>query len=103
MAEPFVEQDTTPGGGPTGWREENPQVFDYLCNLSLASNLKGKLLLIHGEPAQVQVMKMVRALIEANKFFDLLAIPDPDHVFTETNERYRQEAIRRYFQEHLKP
>ena len=48
-------------------------------------------------------MKMVRALIEANKFFDLLAIPDPDHVFTETNERYRQEAIRRYFQEHLKP
>ena len=40
MAEPFVEQDTTPGGGPTGWREENPQVFDYLCNLSLAATSK---------------------------------------------------------------
>ena len=86
-----------------GWPEEEPEVYNYLSNRNLASDLKGRLFLIHGDPAQEAVMKMVRALIQENKFFDLLAIPGADHAFTGTDYEYWQEAVRRYFVEHLKP
>jgi dienelactone hydrolase len=52
-------------------------------NVTLAGNLKGKLLLIHGDmddnvhPAST--MQLVNALILANKNFDLLIVPNQGH------------------------
>ena len=54
-------------------------------NAELAANLKGHLLLVHGEidnnvhPANT--MRLVDALIKANKRFDMLIIPGARHGF----------------------
>ncbi len=73
-----------------GWGERYigmPEGDNYAgqINASLAKNLKGKLLLIHGElddnvhPSLT--MQLVDALIAANKDFDLLIIPFTNHGF----------------------
>ncbi len=84
--------------------QKNKEKYEYASNLRLAGNLKGKLLLIHGTSDGAvpfsQTMKMVEALIRANKSYDLIVLPEHGHEFA---GRYEQEAIRRYFQEHLKP
>lgn len=59
--------------------------FDYRshANASLAENLKGKLLLAHGEMddnvTPHLTMRLVDALIKANKDFDLLIVPNAEH------------------------
>jgi dipeptidyl aminopeptidase/acylaminoacyl peptidase len=57
--------------------------FDAQANASLAEDLQGKLLLVHGEMDDNAVphgtMRLVDALISANKDFDLLIIPNADH------------------------
>ena len=45
---------------------------------------------------------MVDALIRANKHFDLVLLPEKGHSLPRISPYWR-EAIRRYFQEHLKP
>ena len=76
--------------------------FENQVNSLLVENLRGKLLLVHGDmddnvhPAMT--IQVVDALIEANKDFDLLIVPDRDHGL---NEPY---VIRRrwdYFVRHL--
>jgi dipeptidyl aminopeptidase/acylaminoacyl peptidase len=73
-----------------GWGERYigmPEGDNYAgqINASLANNLKGKLLLVHGElddnvhPSLT--MQLVDALIAANKDFDLLIIPFTNHGF----------------------
>ena len=47
-------------------------------------------------------MKMVAALIRAGKPYDLIVLPEQGHLGT-MRSTYWREAIRRYFQEHLKP
>jgi len=71
------------------WWPEHWMGFDvgehYIeqSNLSLAKNLKGKLLMVHGDmdnnvnPAST--LRMAGELIKANKDFDLLLIPNRDH------------------------
>ncbi len=55
------------------------------ANAGLASNLKGKLLLVHGDmddnvhPAMT--LQVVDALVKANKDFDLLILPNRNHSF----------------------
>jgi dipeptidyl aminopeptidase/acylaminoacyl peptidase len=55
------------------------------ANAGLAANLKGKLLLVHGDmddnvhPAMT--IRVVDALIQANKDFDLLILPNRNHSF----------------------
>ena len=87
-----------------GLPQKNKEKYEYASNLRLAGNLKGKLLLIHGTSDGAvpfsQTMKMVAALILAGKPYDLIVLPEHGHEFA---GRYEQEAIRRYFQEHLKP
>lgn len=89
--------------------ERNKDAYEYASNLRLAGNLKGKLLLIHGTSDTAvpfsQTMRMVEALIRAGKPYDLIVPPEWGHWDNETRAResYRLEAIRRYFQEHLKP
>ncbi len=89
------------------WMERpknNREGYEYASNLRLAGNLKGKLLLIHGTSDEgfSNTMKMVDALIRAAKPYDLIVLPEGDHMSTVT-ATYSWEAIRRYFQEYLKP
>jgi len=57
--------------------------YEGASNLPLAANLKGKLLLMHGDmddnvPPTLTLM-LVNALIKANKDFDLLIVPNENH------------------------
>jgi dipeptidyl aminopeptidase/acylaminoacyl peptidase len=92
-----------------GSPQENNQAFEEASNLTLAGNLKGKLRLVHGtQDTSVpfsHAMKMVDALTRAGKPYDLIVLPGWGHWYPDTEvwERYRLEAYRRYFQEHLEP
>ena len=91
------------GGLPAGDRE----AFEYASNLRLAENLKGKLLLIHGTGDRAvplgHTMRMVDALIKANKQFDLLIMPGETHGTFNIWGGYGLDAELRYFEEHLNP
>jgi dipeptidyl-peptidase-4 len=74
----------------SGWGEmylgpekENEKAYLAAANSTLAGNLKGKLLLIHGEMDEnvspTLTMKLIDALIKANKDFDLLIMPNEGH------------------------
>ena len=72
----------------TWWGEKFyglPEDFDYAAqsNAALAHQLEGKLLLVHGEMDDNAVahgtMRVVDALITANKDFDLLIVPNAVH------------------------
>lgn len=73
-------------------------------NQELAANLKGQLLLIHGEidnnvhPANT--MRLVDALIKANKRFDMMIIPGKRHAFADY-QPYVTQRTWEYFAEHL--
>jgi dipeptidyl aminopeptidase/acylaminoacyl peptidase len=60
----------------------NGQVFGH-SNIALAGRLQGKLLLAHGEVDDnvhpSSTMKLVQALIEANKDFEFLILPNDRH------------------------
>jgi dipeptidyl aminopeptidase/acylaminoacyl peptidase len=92
-----------------GSPEGNEEAFEEASNLSLAGNLRGKLLLVHGtHDTSVpfsHAMKMADALTRAGKPYDLLVLPGWGHWYPDTEqwERYRLEAYRRYFEEHLNP
>ena len=77
--------------------------YDNQANQLLAENLEGKLLLAHGllddnvHPSNT--LLVVQALIEAEKDFDLLLLPDARHGFG--NRRYFMERRWDYFVRHL--
>ena len=80
--------------------------FDYEAhaNWSLVENLRGKLFLVHGEMddnvTPHLTMRLVDALIKANKDFDLLIIPNAEHSLLHHNAYW----VRRrwdYFVRHL--
>jgi dipeptidyl aminopeptidase/acylaminoacyl peptidase len=87
--------------------QSNREAWEYASNLRLAGNLKGELLLVHGTGDDIvpfsHTMKMVEALIQADKPYDLIVLPEQGFVLSGTSERYWQDSVRRYFQEHLKP
>jgi len=87
-----------------GLPQSNKKGYEQASNLPLASNLRGKLLLIVGTNDVLfsRTIKMVDALIRANKHFDLVLLPEKGHPLSTTSPYWRQ-AIRRHFQEHLKP
>lgn len=70
--------------GPTYQGLYHGANYDAQINARLAGNLKGKLLLMHGElddnvnPALT--MQVANALIKANKDFDLVLFPGEDHM-----------------------
>jgi dipeptidyl aminopeptidase/acylaminoacyl peptidase len=78
--------------------------YDNQANQLLAENLQGKLLLAHGmlddnvHPSNT--LLVVQALIEAEKDFDLLLLPDARHGFG--NRRYFMKRRWDYFVRHLK-
>jgi dipeptidyl aminopeptidase/acylaminoacyl peptidase len=72
--------------------DKGDTTFSYMIdkNPDIAKNLKGKLLLIHGEidnnvhPSNT--IRMVNALIKSNKRFDMLILPTQRHGFGDMNE-----------------
>ena len=72
--------------------DKGDTTFSYMIdkNPDIAKNLKGKLLLIHGEidnnvhPANT--IRVVNALIKANKRFDMLILPTQRHGFGDMSE-----------------
>jgi dipeptidyl aminopeptidase/acylaminoacyl peptidase len=73
-------------------------------NAELAANLKGKLLLVHGDmdnnvhPANTT--RLVNALIKANKRFDMMMLPGKAHGFADM-QPYFNRMLMEYFAEHL--
>jgi len=73
-------------------------------NAELAGNLKGHLLLVHGEldnnvhPANT--LRLVDALIKANKRFDMLYLPGKRHSYGDY-QPYVTQRMFEYFAEHL--
>ena len=84
-------------------REVTVSNYDNQANQLLAENLQGKLLLAHGlmdtnvHPSST--MLLVEALIQAEKDFDLLILPNRGHSFL--NSRYFMKRRWDYFVEHL--
>jgi len=78
--------------------------YDNQANQLLAANLEGKLLLAHGmldtnvHPSST--MLVVEALIEADKDFDLVVLPNASHGFG--NRRYFMKRRWDYFVENLR-
>lgn len=87
-----------------GEKSDTSFLFKTVTNPQDAKNLKGKLLLVHGEidnnvhPANT--MRVVDALIRANKRFDMLLLPTQRHGFGDMNE-YFFWKMADYFGEHL--
>jgi dipeptidyl-peptidase 4 len=77
--------------------------YDNQANQLLAENLRGKLLIAHGtmdtNVPPSNTMLVVDALIEANKDFDLLMLPNRGHGFG--NEPYMMRRRWDYFVRHL--
>jgi dipeptidyl aminopeptidase/acylaminoacyl peptidase len=77
--------------------------YDNQANHLLAENLEGKLLIAHGtmdtNVPPSNTMLVVDALIEANKDFDLLLLPNRGHGFG--NEPYMMRRRWDYFVRHL--
>lgn len=87
-------------------RKDNRGELSFECKIpttmELADNLQGKLLLITGDvdinvhPANT--FRLVRALMNANKRFDLMVFPGIDHAL---GDKYYINLIRYYFVENL--
>ena len=86
---------------------DNPEGYARGSNPGLAANLEGKLLLVHGTADTnapfSTTMRMVAALVEAGKPYDLLVYPQASHSFQGRLRLYNFDALLRYFREHLWP
>ena len=78
--------------------------YDNQANQLLVENLQGKLLLAHGlmdtNVHPTNTLLVIEALIEAEKEFDLVVLPNAKHGFG--NSRYFMKRRWDYFVEHLK-
>lgn len=78
--------------------------WDGLDNAALASNLKGKLLIAFSDMDENVhpglSMRLIDALIKADKDFDMLVLPNAMHDFA-ASSRYFLKRVWNYFVEHL--
>lgn len=83
--------------------ETCPEAYAAGDNTPLVHGLEGKLLILMGtHDTHIpfgETMRMVEALIEAGKRFDLVVFPGENHVSIQ--DRYWLQALRDYFLEHL--
>ena len=81
--------------------------YQYFTNIELADRLQGKLFIIHGTADEAipfgEVMRLIDAFIKADKPFDLLIMPNETHATDNIWYGYGEDAMKRYFLEHLKP
>lgn len=86
-----------------GWPVDNS--YQDVSNITMAKNLKGKLLLVHGgidenvNPSTT--FKFAEALINADKEFDLLILPSQHHSYVGKHYNYFIKKRWNYFVEHL--
>ncbi len=85
--------------------ENNPEGYAKGSNPALADRLQGELLIIHGTADRnapfSTSMRMVHALIRADKAFDLLVMPGVDHYPRGHEGTYMTRRIADFFLEHL--
>lgn len=86
--------------------QQNNDGYNNGSAITLAGQLQGKLLLIHGmadDNVHFQnSVEYTRALIRANKQFDLFFFPDKNHFISGGNaKRYLYDKVIAYFQEYL--
>lgn len=80
-------------------------VYKIATNPEIAANLKGHLLLVHGDidnnvhPGNT--IRVANALIKAGKRFDMLMLPQQRHGFGDMNEYFYWRLVD-YFSEHLR-
>ncbi|HQS25130.1 MAG TPA: prolyl oligopeptidase family serine peptidase [Sediminibacterium sp.] len=86
-----------------GWPVDSS--YHFASNITMASNLKGKLLITHGgidenvNPSAT--FKLAEALIKADKEFDMLILPSQRHGYTGIYNDYFTKKKWNYFVEHL--
>jgi len=86
-----------------GWPVDSS--YHFVSNITMAKNLKGKLLITHGgidenvNPSAT--FKLAEALIKANKEFDMLILPSQRHGYTGIYNDYFTKKRWNYFVEHL--
>ncbi len=98
------DKGATPATKGTTPAEERRFEIKVPTNAELAANLKGHLLLVHGDmdnnvhPANT--IRLADALIKANKRFDMLILPGKRHAFGDY-QPYFTERMMDFFAEHL--
>ncbi|MDH5380100.1 MAG: S9 family peptidase [Cyclobacteriaceae bacterium] len=86
-----------------GWPVDS--TYHRVSNVTMAGNLKGKLLLTHGgidenvNPSAT--FKLAEALVKANKQFDMLIFPSQRHGYQGEVSQYFMMKRWNYFVEHL--
>ena len=86
-----------------GWPVDS--TYHQVSNITMAGNLKGKLLITHGgidenvNPSAT--FKLAEALIQADKEFDMLILPSQHHGYGGQPSRYFRKKRWNYFVEHL--
>ena len=86
-----------------GWPVDS--TYEQVSNITMAKNLKGKLLIVHGgldenvNPSAT--FKLAEALIKADKEFDMLIIPSQHHGYSGTYNDYFIKRQWNYFVQHL--
>jgi dipeptidyl aminopeptidase/acylaminoacyl peptidase len=106
------QRRTVGGRGPssvtsadTGYADDSLRYeIKVPANTELAANLKGRLLLVHGDMDNNVhpggTIRLVNALIKANKRFDFMIMPGKAHGFADY-QPYFNRMLMEYFAEHL--
>jgi len=87
-----------------GWPVD--EAYEEQSNITMAGNLNGKLLLVHGgidenvNPSAT--FKMAEALIKADKQFDMLILPSQRHGYRNPHLKYFIKTRWNYFVRHLR-
>ena len=86
--------------------QQNPRGYDNGSAVKLAGNLQGNLLLIHGSADDnvhfQHTIEYARALIAADKPFDMFVFPDKDHSIYGGNARtYLYKKVIDFFKKNL--
>ncbi|BDD06239.1 S9 family peptidase [Aureibacter tunicatorum] len=88
-----------------GWPVED-SVYNAISNVTMAENLKGKLMLVHGGMDEnvnpSATFKLAEALIRADKDFDLLIMPSQDHSYDDYHSKYFRKRLWAFFVKNLK-
>ena len=86
-----------------GWPVDSS--YHAVSNITMAPNLKGKLLIVHGGMDEnvnpSATFKLAEALIKANKDFDMLIMPSQHHGYKGAFRDYFNKKRWNYFVEHL--
>lgn len=86
-----------------GWPVDSS--YHEVSNITMAGNLKGKLLIVHGGMDEnvnpSATFKLAEALVKADKDFDMLIMPSQHHGYRGAHSNYFRKRLWNYFVEHL--